>query len=669
MSDFSIPGVSSKYNTDKLIEDLMKLERIPLTRAEERIDEFELQKRNWQELNRDLARVQESAKKLYGFQNPFLDRLANSSNDSVLTATANRDAEEEIRSVAVRQVATSDRFLSDSLPEDFRVAAGTYSFTVGDGEVNFDYSGGSLQDFASTLERRSKGLLRASVVRNTPDTQVLLIEGTRTGASNRLQFGDKAREFALEAGILQRAVTSSRTIVPSESSVRSSGTGGSSTVSDGYLTLEPRTKREIAFSPSIIPREGFVLEFRVSVEKLSEEEYVPPESPPGPGTPDSGGVTLEDITIRNLGDEPDLPSWQPPAPPEKHLDMNILSLRGGGAEQKLPALKDQEGTQTIRVPVSGTLPQIDALVIDNANTHRRITVSAVELYDPDARGDMEPKNPVATAGDAVIEIDGIEVTRESNEIDDVIQGVTLNLKRPGAGEVDLEITPDRTSVKDTIIEFVGYYNQLMSQINIYTSRDDTVVNELDYLSDEERDKALEQLGLFQGESTLTQMKTRLQRIMMDPYTTRDGSELALMAQIGISTNSAVGGGLRASRLRGYLEIDEGQLDQALETHLEAIKDLFGYDSDGDLVVDQGVAVAADRYINPFVQTGGIIAYKTQAIDGQIDRTNREIDSLERSLERKEAQLRREYGMMEGALQQMEESSRSLQNLNNNNSGQ
>ena len=409
------------------------------------------------------------------------------------------------------------------------------------------------------------------------------------------------------------------------------------------------------------------MEFTVDLKKLSEEEYVPPSAPPGPASPDPGGISLEGITLKNLPGSPTLDPWESPQEPEKRLDLNILSLKGGGATRQLAPLTDTEGEQTIRISLTGELPRIETLEVDNRNTHRVISVSTLRIYDPTARGGLTPKNPVAEASDALIEVDGIEVIRETNQIDDVIQGVTLNIKRPGEG--DLEITPDREAVKDSIIEFIGYYNQLMSQINIYTSRDDAVINELDYLSDDEREKALDQLGLFQGESSLTQMKTRMQRIMMDPYTTRDGSDLALLAQIGISTNSAVGGGLRASRLRGYLEIDEGRLDQALESRLTAVKDLFGYDSDGDLIVDQGAGYALDTYINPYVQTGGIIAYKTQAIDGQIDRSNREIESLERSLERKEQQLRREYGMMEGALQQMEESSRALQNFNNSNSGE
>ena len=652
MSDFSIPGVSSKYNTDKLIEDLMKLERIPLTREEERIEQFELQKRNWQEMSRNLARVQESARSLYGFQNPFLDRIATSDNESVLTATATRQAVEETRSVSVKQVATADRFLSDSLDSSYRVPSGEYAFTVGEKEVRFTYSGGTLQDFSSVLERRSQGLLRASVVRNTPSTQVLLIEGTKTGSSNRISFSADALDFALEAGILARSVTTARSFSPG---------------ADGPLTIDPQSRREIPFQPPVIPEEGFVLEFQVSMKKLGEEEYVRPEPPPGPSTPDPGGVTLQDLTLKNLPASPSLPRWELPPPPEKNLDMKILTLTGGGSTLPLAPLRDEEAAQTVRVPVSGALPRLDSLVVDNRNTHRVVTVSEIRLYNPEARGDMEPKNPVATASDAVIEIDGIEVTRESNEIEDVIQGVTLNLKRAGEYPVEIDITPDREAVKNTIIEFVGYYNQLISQINIYTGRDESVVNELDYLSDDEREKALEQLGLFQGESSLTQMKTRMQRIMMDPYTTREGSELSLLAQAGISTNSATGGGLRSSRLRGYLEIDEGALDSALETRLQGVKDLFGYDSDGDLVVDQGAGFSIDEYIRPYVQTGGIITYKTSAIDGQIDRSESRVESLERSLERKEQQLRREYGMMEGALRQMEDSSRALDSFNNQNS--
>ena len=55
MSDISIPGVSSRYNTTKLIDDLMEAERIPLARMEEDVTAFESEKKNWQQVNRNMA--------------------------------------------------------------------------------------------------------------------------------------------------------------------------------------------------------------------------------------------------------------------------------------------------------------------------------------------------------------------------------------------------------------------------------------------------------------------------------------------------------------------------------------------------------------------------------------------------------------------------------------
>ena len=53
---------------------------------------------------------------------------------------------------------------------------------------------------------------------------------------------------------------------------------------------------------------------------------------------------------------------------------------------------------------------------------------------------------VQTAADASIEVNGISLTRSSNEIDDAIENVTLNLQDLGTG-VELSINPDRDAIK------------------------------------------------------------------------------------------------------------------------------------------------------------------------------------------------------------------------------
>jgi flagellar hook-associated protein 2 len=194
------------------------------------------------------------------------------------------------------------------------------------------------------------------------------------------------------------------------------------------------------------------------------------------------------------------------------------------------------------------------------------------------------------------------------------------------------------------------------------------VNEIDYFTDEEREKALEELGTFRADITLMQLKNRLQRITSSPYETSLERELSMLSQIGISTNASVGGGgsVNVSKLRGYLEINEEVLDKSLQTNSRAIKELFGQDTDGDLVIDSGAGYELDRFLNPYIQTGGIFSTKIRMLDNGISDTNDEIEDYKEYLADYESDLKRKYGSMEGMLNQLESNSSSLDTFNQQN---
>ena len=124
MSDVTIPGVTSSYNTDQIVSKLMELERIPLERKQDELDKYENEKTVWQDISRSISKVEDSAKKLYGFENPFSERIAESSDEDVLTATVGRDAIEEQKTIKIIKMAASDRFLSDSMQKDFDAPEG-----------------------------------------------------------------------------------------------------------------------------------------------------------------------------------------------------------------------------------------------------------------------------------------------------------------------------------------------------------------------------------------------------------------------------------------------------------------------------------------------------------------------------------------------------------------
>ncbi|MCL2320165.1 MAG: flagellar filament capping protein FliD, partial [Treponema sp.] len=173
-----------------------------------------------------------------------------------------------------------------------------------------------------------------------------------------------------------------------------------------------------------------------------------------------------------------------------------------------------------------------------------------------------------------------------------------------------------------------------------------------------------------GDSTLMQLRNNLMRITSSPYPTSAEQDLRMLAQIGIGTDVRRGGasaGSDASRLRGYLEIDEKTLDASIASKLPAIKDLFGSDTSGDLLADTGVAYSVDTLAKPYVESNGLIALKTNTINSRVDQEKQRVQTLDRQLAAKEADLKKQYSQMEGAYNRMEQMSTSLNRFQQQNS--
>jgi flagellar hook-associated protein 2 len=667
MSDLFIPGVSDTYKTDQIIQELMKAERTPVVRMENEVQTYRSQKSAWQSLSRNFSSLRENARTLFGFQNPFQNRIARSSDPAQLTATAQRAAAETEAKIRVRQLAGADRFMSRSLDRGFQAQAGTYRFRVGEREVSLRFPGGSLRDLAELINRRAEGLLKASVVNDTPGTQVIVVESLKTGSRNPLTFHDEALAFGERAGLLIRTETGSRDIGLDPLAVRpweKPLQKEQFSVRENTLSLKPGGELTIPLEPPLSISGPLVLAMDLRTELLPAET---PDTapPPGPVIPTVGGVEYEGVRVQSDASKVVLPPWQPPQPPDRVDDMQVLFLEKGGAVQPLPAIADSGDFQTLRFPELGD--GITALKVRNANTHRVVHLANIRVLDTMARGDFRPVRPLATARDSIVEMDGVEVTRDSNTLSDLIPSVSLTLLAESDRPATLSVGRDLESIKNSLIELVGSYNRLVTEIDVLTRRDDAVIEDAMFFSEEEKKKARSELGLFMGDLSLMQVKSNLQRIMMNPYPTDGDQELSLLAQIGISTHAAgAGGALNKTRLRGYLEIDEERLDQGLAAHPEWVRQMFGHDQDGDLVADAGVAFTLERYLRPYVDTGGAIPTRISNLDGMIARKNKDIEEYNRKLEKIEVELKQKYGKMAGALDAMKQNSQALDNWNSSN---
>ena len=683
MSDVYMPGIKSRFNSEKIVEDLMKLERVPKERAERNIENLQTQKGYWQEVGRRIDAVRKSANFLYSFQNPFNDRIVNSADDSVLTASASREAAEQSYRFAVKQTATADRFLSSPMDEKTKIESGTYTFSVGDEKISFNYRGGNLKDFVEVVNRRGKDKISASLIAIQSGTKSLLIESKVTGSQNRLGFSDSAADMAIRTGMMEQGGDNRRDISISENTVRKGQGPGNIAINDGVLTAGARSSVSLPIGISLSADSPVLLKLETSTRTEGSGITNIPLPPPGPSIP-SGSVTYGGVTIENEPSLAPLPDAKTQAPPQRHDDMSVLTLVfTDGTSAKLPPITDSSSPVSRQYSL-GDIAQgrtIASLNIENSNTHREVSVGKVEIIDPTALdGGLRPLNAVSSARDAIITMEGIEITRPTNNIDDVIPNLTLNVKGISDRPVELKVSADKEGIKEAIISFVGNYNRLIAEINVLTRlrvdnsnsaavADERIINELTYLTADEASEMKKRLGAFRGDTTLNTLKSSLQRTITAPYPTDLERELSMLSQIGISTNAGGrAGGYDPAQLRGYLQIDEKVLDAALESKVPAIRQLFASDTSGDLIADIGVAVNVESLVKPFVETGGIISLKTGTIDSRVKQDERRIGTMELQLAAKEQELKIQYSKMEAAYARMEQMSSSLDNFSQQNRG-
>lgn len=216
------------------------------------------------------------------------------------------------------------------------------------------------------------------------------------------------------------------------------------------------------------------------------------------------------------------------------------------------------------------------------------------------------------AQDALLKINGLEITRETNTVSGAIDGVTLNLKKDDIGNVvNLSISEDSSSVSSAIAGFVEGYNGLTTTINELTRYD----------------PATDQAGLLIGDFTVRNISYQLRNLVTQVVPETEGSVRSL-AEIGITTKSD-----------GSLTINESTLNAAIADDPEGVEALFraiGQPSDSGVsylssTTETGAgsyAVQVSSMATRGVYNGGALASATtQTINADNDRFIIKVDGV------------------------------------------
>lgn len=679
MAGINIPGVTNQYNTNETVEKLMQIERIPLTREQKTLDSYKAQQDAWRSVNRKMTELRDSVKTLYSFDNPFNNKITSSTEEYAITADATRKATYESFKVDVIQPATADRFLTSELDSDTKVPAGTYTYKINDKSITMRWKGGSLQDFSNALNRRGGELLKTRVIGASKGKKTLSIESQKTGSENRLTFEDDAKTFAESSGMIIRVKPKTiefgtnrndyRNIQPEtpEQERLPQISAANLKISGENVVVPPRGGYALSIPETVLGTPGTHIQFAIKKQDATDITVALNKQESRPVFPDSGTATFKDVTIRNTPIDASLPPEPEkkikPLDPISTSDVLFVKMKDGSEKHiSTPGLLSGEETK-IDIPLDD-YKNIDSLVIKNRNTGISLSVTSVSALNPSENRGFVPQHAISSADDAIIKYEGITIRRPTNTIDDVVPEVTLNVFDKTEKTATIAVKPDVESAKEALITFVGKYNQSLAEINILSQNKPEIVEELDYLSSDEKKEKQEKLGMFSTDSSLTSLKSALQTTASANYKFDEDAKITMLSQIGIATNATNYSGYTPSKLRGYLEIDEKKLDSELEKHLDDVRNMFGYDSDGDLIIDSGIGYKLDKQLTAYVQSGGVFAMKTSSLDARIKSSEQKIARLETQMDDKEAELRTKYGQMEGALNSLESQQNTIKNFSN-----
>ncbi|MDH3763582.1 MAG: flagellar filament capping protein FliD [Gammaproteobacteria bacterium] len=188
------------------------------------------------------------------------------------------------------------------------------------------------------------------------------------------------------------------------------------------------------------------------------------------------------------------------------------------------------------------------------------------------------------AQDAALSINGLDITRDTNEITGAINGVTLDLLKADVGNiVNVDVSESRSQITGSINGFVEAYNQLVESIDSLTAYNPETGSG----------------SILIGDFTVRSISSQIRNEIFGRVSGLDGSIKSLV-DIGITTNSS-----------GTLDVDAVKLAQALQDHGSEVEALFAQQG---RTTDPGISyVSATEETIPGEYAVNVTSFLTQGV--------------------------------------------------------
>lgn len=326
------------------------------------------------------------------------------------------------------------------------------------------------------------------------------------------------------------------------------------------------------------------------------------------------------------------------------LDIRIGS-DSGGAGGKVTTVAIPDGSTLIEVKdaINNAGAGLKASIVNDGTTTRliltsdqtgsagniKITANATgsggthDLTDFIYDGTDGTVSQVKPADNAVFSVNGLSITRSSNTVTDVINGVTFNLAKEG-GSTKLKVTANTDATVSAVTAFVKSYNDAITQVKSLTAYD----------------AANKKAAVLTGDGTIRSIQTQLSALVGENVQNIAGG-ISRLSDIGVSIQKD-----------GSLALDSTKLNAALADPAKDVAAFFTQTTSQN----EGIAVRLNTLMTSLIGSNSLISAKTDGINSSIKNLQKQTDTLNLRLEQIEKRYRAQFTSLDTLVASMQKTS-------------
>ena len=280
---------------------------------------------------------------------------------------------------------------------------------------------------------------------------------------------------------------------------------------------------------------------------------------------------------------------------------------------------------------------VTAEIVDTGSTTNRYRIQLIgetgseKAFSLTSSDSAISFSSVQSASDAQLNVNGIDFTRSSNVIDDVLTGVSLTLNTATDGTANLNISQDNNEARANIVDFVTIYNEAQRQLKELTNS--SIGGEL------------------AGDSIFRSLTSTLRTTILSTSSSA-GTNIASLSDMGISVSRS-----------GELEVNDTKLDNALSNNYSDVIQMFSANTDDQSVASTEVAGLAgdiNRIITNVTSADAYLVTQQQVLADANAERQVELTELEERMERVEERYNRQFLAMQQIIDQMNSTRESME---------